>query len=46
MGPQKMSLLQLARAQYDLKGISDAQLQDAILKTNGNIDEAIVLLMS
>ena len=44
--PQKMSLLQLARAQYDLNGISDNQLQEAIEKTNGNIDEAIVLLMS
>ena len=46
MEPQKMSLLQLARAQYDLNGISDAQLQEAIQRTNGNIDEAIVLLMS
>jgi hypothetical protein len=41
-----MSLIQLARAQYDLNGISDNQLQEAIEKTNGNIDDAIVLLMS
>ena len=46
MAPQKMSLIQLARAQYDLNGISDNQLQEAIEKTNGNIDDAIVLLMS
>ena len=43
---KKMSLIQLARAQYDLNGISDNQLQEAIEKTNGNIDDAIVLLMS
>ena len=46
MMPKKMNLLQLARAQYDLNGISDNQLQEAIEKTNGNIDEAIILLMS
>ena len=46
MMPKKMSLLQLARAQYDLNGVSDNQLQEAIEKSNGNIDEAIVLLMS
>ena len=46
MIPQKMSLLQLARAQYDLNGVSDDQLQEAIDKSNGNIDDAIVLLMS
>ena len=46
MAPQKMSLLQLARAQYDLNGITDNQLQEAIEKSNGNIEEAIVLLIS
>ena len=46
LGPQQMSLLQLARTQYDLNGISDNQLQDAINKSNGNIEQAIVLLMS
>ena len=46
MIPQKMSLLQLARAQYDLNGVTDDQLQEAIDKSNGNIDDAIVLLMS
>ena len=43
--PQRMSLIQLARAQYDLNGVSDSQLQEAIEKTNGNIDEAVILLM-
>lgn len=43
--PQRMSLIQLARAQYDLNGVSDNQLQEAIEKTNGNIDEAVILLM-
>ena len=46
MIPQKMNLIQLARAKYDLDGISDNQLQEAIEKANGNIDDAIVLLMS
>ena len=41
-----MNLLQLARSQYDLRGISDNQLRDAINKTNGNIDQAVILLMS
>lgn len=43
--PQRMSLIQLARAQYDLNGVSDNQLQEAIEKSNGNIDEAVILLM-
>ena len=47
--PQKnltsqMSIIQIARAQYGLEGISDEQLQDAIRKTNGNIENAIPLL--
>ena len=45
MIPQKMNLIQLARASYNLDGISDNQLQEAIEKANGNIDEAIILLM-
>ena len=45
MVPQRMSLIQLARAQYDLNGVSDNQLQEAIEKANGNIDEAVILLM-
>lgn len=45
MIPQKMNLIQLARASYNLDGITDNQLQEAIEKANGNIDEAIILLM-
>ena len=45
MAPQRMSLIQLARAQYDLNGVSDKQIQEAIEKSNGNIDEAVILLM-
>ena len=41
---QQLSLIQIARAQYGLEGISDEQLQDAIRKTNGNIENAIPLL--
>ena len=44
--PQQMSLIQLARAQYDLNGISDNKLQEALEKTKGNIDDAIALLLN
>ena len=40
----QLSIIQIARAQYGLEGISDEQLQDAIRKTNGNIENAIPLL--
>ena len=40
----QMSIIQIARVQYGLEGISDEQLQDAIRKTNGNIENAIPLL--
>ena len=39
-----MSLIQIARAQYGLEGISDQQLENAIRKTNGDIEKAIPLL--
>ena len=42
--PQQMSLIQIARAQYNLQGISDNQLEEAIRKTNGDIEKAIPLL--
>ena len=41
---QQMSLMQIARAQYGLEGISDQQLENAIKKTNGDIEKAIPLL--
>ena len=42
--PQHMSLIQIARAQYGLQGISDNQLEAAIRNTNGDIEKAIPLL--
>ena len=42
--PQQMSLIQIARAQYGLQGISDNVLEEAIRKTNGDIEKAIPLL--
>lgn len=42
--PQQMSLIQIARAQYGLQGISDNILEEAIRKTNGDIEKAIPLL--
>ena len=45
INPQRMNLIQIARAKYDLRGINDYQLQEAINKTNGNIEEAIALLV-
>ena len=39
-----MSLIQIARAQYNLQGISDNQLEAAIRNTNGDIEKAIPLL--
>ena len=33
-----------ARKTYNLEGIDDNQLIDALKKTNGNIDQAFVLL--
>ena len=41
---QQMSLIQIARTQYGLQGISDNQLEEAIRKTNGDIEKAIPLL--
>jgi hypothetical protein len=42
--PQQMSLIQIARAQDGLQGISDNVLEEAIRKTNGDIEKAIPLL--
>ena len=42
--PQHMSLIQIARTKYVLEGISDNQLEEAIRKTNGDIEKAIPLL--
>ena len=37
-------IIKRARKTYNLKGINDKQLLDSLFKTNGNIDQAIILL--
>ena len=39
-----MGIIGKARKTYNLKGINDHQLMDALIKTNGNIDKAVILL--
>ena len=39
-----MRIIDKARKKYYLKGINDHQLMDALIKTNGNIDNAVLLL--
>ena len=45
-GPQWVSLVQLARSYYDLRNFTDQQIEDALLKSNKNIDQAVILLVS
>jgi hypothetical protein len=45
-GPQWVSLVQLARTSYDLRALTDQQIEQALIKTKGNIDEAVILLTS
>ena len=42
--PQWVSLVQIARANYDLRNITDKQIEEALIKTRGNIDEAVISL--
>lgn len=42
---RNFKLIRKARKTYNLQGISNQQLLEALNKTNGNIDEAIVQLM-
>ena len=44
--PQWVSLVQLARSYYDLRNFTDQQIEDALLKSNKNIDQAVILLVS
>ena len=44
-GPQWVSLVQIARSCYDLRSFTDKQIEDALIKSKGNIDDAIVLLL-
>ena len=45
-GPQWVSLVQIARTSYDLRTLTDQQIEQALIKTKGNIDEAVILLTS
>ena len=44
--PQLVSVVQLARNIYDLRNVSDQQIEDALIKAKGNIDEAVFSLVS
>ena len=42
--PQRISLVQLARTNYDLRNVTDQQIEEALIKSKGNVDEAVVSL--
>jgi len=44
-GPQQVSLVQIARNCYDLRNVTDQQIENALRQTNGNIDDAVILLV-
>ena len=44
--PQLVSNVQLARNIYDLRNVSDQQIEDALIKAQGNIDQAVFSLVS
>ena len=43
-GPQWVSLVQIARSNYDLRAVTDQQIEQALIKSKGNIDEAVFSL--
>ena len=43
-GRKYMGIIRKARKSYNLEGIDDNQLMEALIKTNGNIDQAIISL--
>ena len=43
--PQLISIVQLARNIYDLRNVTDQQIEEALIKTKGNIDEAVFSLV-
>ena len=43
-GPQWVSMVQIARSYYDLRSFTDQQIEDALIKAKGNVDEAVILL--
>ena len=44
--PQLVSNVQLARNIYDLRNVTDQQIEDALIKAQGNIDQAVFSLVS
>ena len=43
--PQLVSVVQLARNIYDLRNVTDQQIEEALIKCKGNIDEAVFSLV-
>ena len=43
--PQLVSNVQLARNIYDLRNVTDQQIEEALIKTRGNIDQAVFSLV-
>ena len=43
--PQLVSIVQLARNLYDLRNVTDQQIEEALIKNNGNIDQAVFSLV-
>lgn len=41
---EQLTLVQLARKNYDLAGFTDGQIEDALKRCNGNIDQAVIFL--
>ena len=44
-GPQWISMVQVARTNYDLRSFTDKQIEDALIKAKGNMDEAVIILV-
>lgn len=43
--PQLVSIVQLARNMYDLRNVNDQQIEEALIKAQGNIDQAVFSLV-
>ena len=43
--PQLVSVVQLARNIYDLRNVTDQQIEEALIKSKGNIDQAVISLV-
>ena len=41
---RQFSLIEQARSRYDLSKVSDKEIEEALKKTNNNIDDAVILL--